>query len=154
MILRAHPYTSQNPASARQLGRLTELLAADRARSGRQHVFGAAASRELTLAECVNRSDALVSDVSGVISDYLYSGKPYAVTDMVDYGDRFAELFPLAGSGYVLRRDMANVDEVLAALLGHRPAGIGPVGHPEPLPGRLPRRVVRRGVPGRRAATN
>ncbi|MEU6074143.1 CDP-glycerol glycerophosphotransferase family protein [Micromonospora sp. NPDC047074] len=121
VILRAHPYTSQNPASARQLGRLTELLAADRARSGRQHVFGAAASRELTLTECVNRSDALVSDVSGVISDYLYSGKPYAVTDMGGEGDRFTERFPLAGSGYVLRRDMSNVDEVLAALLDTDP---------------------------------
>ncbi|PWU53475.1 CDP-glycerol glycerophosphotransferase [Micromonospora sp. S4605] len=120
VILRAHPYAAQNPTSARQLGRLTELLAADRARTGRQHVFGAAA-RELTLTECVNRSDALVSDVSGVISDYLYSGKPYAVTDMGGDGDRFTERFPLAGSGYVLSRDMANVDEVLDALLDTDP---------------------------------
>ncbi|MFF4878530.1 CDP-glycerol glycerophosphotransferase family protein [Micromonospora sp. NPDC000668] len=120
VILRAHPYTAQNPASARQLGRLTELLVADRARTGRQHVMGAAA-RELSLTECVNRSDALVSDVSGVISDYLYSGKPYAVTDMGDEGDRFVERFPLAGAGYVLRRDMSNVDDVLAALLDTDP---------------------------------
>jgi hypothetical protein len=120
VILRAHPYTAQNPASARQLGRLTELLVADRARTGRQHVVGAAA-RELSLTECVNRSDALISDVSGVISDYLYSGKPYAVTDMGDEGERFAERFPLAGSGYVLRRDMSNVDDVLTALLDTDP---------------------------------
>ncbi|RLP87485.1 CDP-glycerol glycerophosphotransferase [Micromonospora sp. BL4] len=120
VILRAHPYTAQNPASARQLGRLTELLVADRARTGRQHVVGAAA-RELSLTECVNRSDALISDVSGVISDYLYSGKPYAVTDMGDEGERFVENFPLAGSGYVLRRDMANTDEVLTALLDTDP---------------------------------
>ncbi|MFI7606189.1 CDP-glycerol glycerophosphotransferase family protein [Micromonospora sp. NPDC049366] len=121
VILRAHPYTTQNPASARQLGRLTELLAADRARTGRPHLWGAAASRDLSLVECVNRSDALVSDVSGVISDYLYSGKPFAVTDMADEGDRFRELFPLAGAGYVLRRDMANVDDVLDRLLGDDP---------------------------------
>ncbi|MGW3784309.1 CDP-glycerol glycerophosphotransferase family protein [Micromonospora chokoriensis] len=120
VILRAHPYTTQNPASARQLGRLTELLTADRARTGRQHVFGSAA-RELSLNECVNSSDALVSDVSGVISDYLYSGKPYAVTDMGGEGDRFVERFPLAGSGYVLRRDMSNVDEVLTDLLDTDP---------------------------------
>ncbi|MEW1589935.1 CDP-glycerol glycerophosphotransferase family protein [Micromonospora vinacea] len=120
VILRAHPYTAQNPASARQLGRLTELLVADRARTGRQHVVGAAA-RELSLTECVNSADALVSDVSGVISDFLYSGKPYAVTDMGDEGDRFVERFPLAGSGYVLRRDMSNVDEVLTALLDTDP---------------------------------
>ncbi|MET7668635.1 CDP-glycerol glycerophosphotransferase family protein [Micromonospora luteifusca] len=120
VILRAHPYTAQNPASARQLSRLTELLVADRARSGRQHVVGAAA-RALSLTECVNRSDALVSDVSGVISDYLYSSKPYAVTDMGDEGDQFAERFPLAASGYVLRRDLSNVDDVLTALLDTDP---------------------------------
>ncbi|MEV7985855.1 CDP-glycerol glycerophosphotransferase family protein [Micromonospora sp. NPDC085948] len=120
VILRSHPYTAQNPASARQLGRLTEMLVADRARSGRQHVVGATA-RELSLTECVNRSDALISDVSGVISDYLYSSKPYAVTDMGDEGDRFTERFPLAASGYVLRRDLSNVDEVLTALLDTDP---------------------------------
>ncbi|MFG3689996.1 CDP-glycerol glycerophosphotransferase family protein [Micromonospora sp. NPDC047740] len=121
VILRHHPYTAQNPASARQLARLTELLAADRAKTGRAHLWGAAATRELTLTDCVNRSDALVSDVSGVISDYLYSGKPYAVTDMGADGDEFVARFPLAGSGYVLRRDMSNVDEVLTELLDTDP---------------------------------
>ncbi|SCG50351.1 CDP-glycerol glycerophosphotransferase family protein [Micromonospora rifamycinica] len=121
VILRAHPYTGQNPASARQLARLTELLAADRSRTGREHLWGAAASRELSLTDCVNRSDALISDVSGVISDYLYSGKPYAVTDLGVDGDEFVARFPLAASGYVLRRDMANLDEVLAGLLDTDP---------------------------------
>ncbi|MEU7618627.1 CDP-glycerol glycerophosphotransferase family protein [Micromonospora rifamycinica] len=121
VILRAHPYTGQNPASARQLARLTELLAADRSRTGREHLWGAAASRELSLADCVNRSDALISDVSGVVSDYLYSGKPYAVTDLGVDGDEFVARFPLAASGYVLRRDMSNLDEVLAGLLDTDP---------------------------------
>ncbi|MCP3782088.1 CDP-glycerol glycerophosphotransferase family protein [Micromonospora sp. A3M-1-15] len=121
VILRAHPYTAQNPASARQLARLTELLAADRAKTGRAHLWGAAAGRDLTLTECVNRADALVSDVSGVISDWLYSGKPYAVTDMGVDGEHFVERFPLTGSGYVLRRDMSNVDEVLTELLDTDP---------------------------------
>ncbi|MFD4205662.1 CDP-glycerol glycerophosphotransferase family protein [Micromonospora tulbaghiae] len=121
VILRAHPYTGKNPASARQLARLTELLAADRAKTGRPHLWGAAASRELTLTECVNRADALVSDVSGVISDWLYSGKPYAVTDTGADGEHFVERFPLAASGYVLRRDMSNVDEVLTDLLDADP---------------------------------
>ncbi|MFG1652373.1 CDP-glycerol glycerophosphotransferase family protein [Micromonospora sp. NPDC049275] len=124
VILRAHPYTTQNPASARQLGRLTELLAADRARTGRPHVWGAAA-RGLSLVDSVNRSDALISDVSGVISDYLYSGKPFAVTDMGGEGDRFTERFPLAGAGYVLHRDMTNLDDVLGRLLGTDPMAPG-----------------------------
>ncbi|WBB81635.1 CDP-glycerol glycerophosphotransferase family protein [Micromonospora sp. WMMD882] len=121
VILRAHPYTAQNPASARQLARVTELLAADRSRTGRPHVWGVEASRTLSLVDCVNRSDALVSDVSGVISDYLYSGKPYVVTDMGADGDEFTARFPLARSGYVLRRDLADVDGVLDRLLGDDP---------------------------------
>lgn len=120
VILRAHPYTSQNPASARQLAQLHGLLSADRTRTGRKHVFGAA-SRKLSLVECVNRSDALVSDVSGVVSDYLYSGKPYAVTDMLDLGDRFPIDFPLAASGYVLRRDTPDAGAVLDLLIGQDP---------------------------------
>jgi hypothetical protein len=121
VILRAHPYTSQNPASARQLARLEQVLAEDRAATGRQHVFGADAARKMTLVECVNRSHALVSDVSAVISDYLYSGKPYAVTDRVGEGERFVQSFPLAGSGYVLRSDMSNLDDVLDRLLDTDP---------------------------------
>ncbi|MBE1488658.1 CDP-glycerol glycerophosphotransferase family protein [Plantactinospora soyae] len=121
VILRAHPYTSQNPASARQLARLEQVLAEHRAATGRQHVFGADAARKMTLVECVNRSHALVSDVSAVISDYLYSGKPYAVTDRVGEGEQFVQSFPLAGSGYVLRSDMSNLDDVLDQLLGTDP---------------------------------
>ncbi|MFY1669915.1 CDP-glycerol glycerophosphotransferase family protein [Plantactinospora sp. WMMB334] len=121
VILRAHPYTSQNPASARQLARIEQLLAEDRAGSGRPHVFGAEAARKMSLVDCVNASDALVSDVSAVISDYLYSGKPYAVTDRVGEGERFVEGFPLAGSGYVLTSDLSNLDDVLDRLLDTDP---------------------------------
>ncbi|MEO3926557.1 CDP-glycerol glycerophosphotransferase family protein [Micromonosporaceae bacterium B7E4] len=121
VILRAHPYTSQNPASARQLARIEQLLAEHRASTGRRHVFGAEAAKRMSLVDCVNASDALVSDVSAVISDYLYSGKPYAVTDRVGEGDRFVEGFPLAGSGYVLDSQMSNLDDVLDRLLDSDP---------------------------------
>ncbi len=59
--------------------------------------------------------------MSGVVSDWLYSGKPYAVTDMGTDGDRFVERFPLAAAGYVLRRDMADLDDVLTRLLDTDP---------------------------------
>ncbi|MGX7671852.1 CDP-glycerol glycerophosphotransferase family protein [Plantactinospora sp. DSM 117369] len=121
VILRAHPYTSQNPASARQLARIEQLLAEHRASTGRRHVFGAEAAKKMSLVDCVNASDALVSDVSAVISDYLYSGKPYAVTDRVGEGDRFVAGFPLAGSGYVLDSQMSNLDDVLDRLLDSDP---------------------------------
>ena len=117
VILRSHPYTSQSPTSVRLLARIEQLLAEDRASTGRRHIFGTEAARKMSLVECANRSHALVSDVSGVISDYLYSSKPYAVTDRVNEGERFTQSFPLARSGYVLRADMSNADEVLDQLL-------------------------------------
>ena len=94
-----------------------ELLAADRDRTGRQHVWGATATRTWSLAECVNRSDALISDVSGVVSDYLYSGKPFAVTNMSAPPEQFTQSFPLARAGYVLHRDLTGLDRVLDELL-------------------------------------
>jgi hypothetical protein len=117
VILREHPYTTKNPDSARQLAALQQMLAADARSTGRRHLFGRAATEELTIVDCFNRADALISDVSSVVSDFLFSSKPFAITDMVDEGEAFVETFPLARAAYVFRRDMSNVDDVLDQLL-------------------------------------
>ncbi|MBO0829929.1 MAG: CDP-glycerol glycerophosphotransferase family protein, partial [Streptosporangiales bacterium] len=117
VILREHPYTAKNPESARQLAALQQMLDADTRATGRRHLFGSAASVDLTLVECFNRADAMISDVSGVVSDFLFSKKPFAITDMVDEREEFIETFPLARAAYVFRRDMSNVDDVLDQLL-------------------------------------
>ena len=44
VILRPHPYARRDPASVRHLVRLCQILAEDRERTGREHVFGAAAT--------------------------------------------------------------------------------------------------------------
>jgi hypothetical protein len=121
VILRAHPYTSQNPVSARQLAKLEEILAEDRSRTGRPHRWGTEATRKLSLVDCINHADALLSDVSGVISDFLFSGKPFAVTDMARRGDDFTRAFPLARAAYVVRADLSGLDEVLDGLLERDP---------------------------------
>lgn len=117
VILREHPYTAKNPDSARRLAALQQMLEADARATGRKHLFGPAASTDLTLVECFNRADAMISDVSGVVSDFLFSKKPFAITDMVDEREEFVETFPLARAAYVFRRDMSNVDDVLDQLL-------------------------------------
>jgi CDP-glycerol glycerophosphotransferase (TagB/SpsB family) len=122
IILRPHPYTSSDPESVRQLARLEELLAVDQARYGRNHVWGAAATSGMSIVECFNRADAMVADVSSVISDFLYSGKPFVITDMADDAEAFAEAFPVARAAYVVRRDMSNVAEVATQLLETDPA--------------------------------
>ncbi|MEU6380243.1 hypothetical protein [Streptomyces sp. NPDC046909] len=54
--------------------------------------FGSHEHRVITGAEprlydCFNVSDAMVSDISSVVSDFIASGKPYAVTDSAALGE-------------------------------------------------------------------
>jgi hypothetical protein len=121
VVLRPHPYTDRDPGSARRIARLHQMLADDRERTGRQHVFGPAAAA-MTVFECTNRVDAMVSDISGIASDFLYSGKPFALTNMLgDAPDAFEASFPLARAAYVVDSDTANLDHVLDQLLDSDP---------------------------------
>ncbi|HEY7222801.1 MAG TPA: CDP-glycerol glycerophosphotransferase family protein [Micromonosporaceae bacterium] len=118
VVFRPHPYSAHDPASARRIAQVEAMLADDRARTRRMHVFGDAATQGLTMAECANLSDALIGDVSAVASDYLYSEKPLAIVNMGRQPvEEFADSFPLALAASVLRRDLSNLDEVLDELL-------------------------------------
>lgn len=120
VLLREHPFTRRNVAAARQLERIENLLDADAARTGRAHHWGETTAQR-TLAECFNVADALVCDVSGVASDWLYSEKPFASCDMQGEGENFTASFPLSRASYVLRGDGANLDQMLNDLLGADP---------------------------------
>lgn len=117
VIVRPHPYTRRDRRSAATLRRITQLLAEDRRRTGRPHRVGGGH----LLVTDINASDAMVCDVSAVASDYLASGKPFAITDMAGAGAAVTESFPLARAAYVLRGDAGNLPEVLDHLLGADP---------------------------------
>ncbi|ADD45297.1 CDP-glycerol glycerophosphotransferase family protein [Stackebrandtia nassauensis] len=117
VIVRPHPYTRRNPAAARQLDAVERLLAADAEASGREHKWGKTTSETMSLIDCVNAADVMVTDASGAASDWLYSEKPFAVTDPTGLGEKLAAELPLAKAAYVIRADTANLDEVCAELL-------------------------------------
>lgn len=121
VILRAHPYAARDRRCAEYLRRAGQRLAEDRARTGRRHLWGRAAGTDLTLFDCMNRSAAMVCDVSSVASDYLYTGKPMAITDMTGAGDHATAAFPVARAGYVLDRAATNLKSVLDDLLERDP---------------------------------
>lgn len=122
VIYRPHPYTRRNRQHARESDRIVALLAADTKESGRAHRYGAAASRTMSLTDCFNAADILVSDVSSVVPDFLYSEKPFAIAAMQgESRDEFARDFPVAEAGYVIDRFAANLDEVLDAITGRDP---------------------------------
>ena len=98
------------------------MLADDRRRTGREHRWGAAVVTGLSLVDCFNEADALVTDISSVANDFLYSEKPFAIVDMSrERADDLLVTMPLAKVAYVIRADLQNIDDVMAELLESDP---------------------------------
>lgn len=101
VIFRPHPYARRHPGNTRACDQIIELLTTDARETGRPHVFGPAAETEMSVVDCFNASDAMISDVSSLTSDYLMSGKPIAMAAVSAHGDAFLSGFPLSRAAYV-----------------------------------------------------
>lgn len=72
---------------------------------------------EPKLYDCFNESDAMVSDISSVVSDFIASGKPYAVTDSAALGaEEFKRQNTAVRAGVILSNGAEELDELLAAV--------------------------------------
>lgn len=120
VIFRPHPL-SRKPAEIAQVEAVEAVLRADKEATGRNHVWGKKAETTWSVADCINRSDALISDVSSVVSDYLASLKPYALVAMNHTIEEFQEQFASARSAYVIDGQLENLDDQLDLLLGADP---------------------------------
>ncbi len=116
VIFRTHPYTRTNAAYLALAEEIKAIIAADAAKTGRAHLWGAQAE-SVSLTDCVNAADVAISDISGTASDWLYCGRPFAMTDPKGFGDAYLDEFPLAKAAYLLDRKAANIEEVLDELL-------------------------------------
>ena len=69
------------------------------------------------LYDCFNHSELLVADISSVVSDYIASGKPYAIANTTGLAAaEFRRRNPTARAAYLLGRDGSQLAEVLASL--------------------------------------
>ncbi|MEU0274542.1 hypothetical protein [Streptomyces sp. NPDC006307] len=72
---------------------------------------------EPKLYDCFNESDGMVSDISSVVSDFIASGKPYAVTDSAELGvEEFKRQNTAVRAAVILSNSAAELDELLAAV--------------------------------------
>ncbi|MEU6858697.1 CDP-glycerol glycerophosphotransferase family protein [Glycomyces sp. NPDC046736] len=117
LIFRTHPYTRTNAAYQVLADEIKALIAADAAKTGRPHLWGAQAETEASLTDCVNAADVAISDISGTASDWIYSGRPFAMTDPKGFKDAYLDEFPLARAAYLLDPDAGNIEKVLDELL-------------------------------------
>ncbi|MGN9759032.1 hypothetical protein [Streptomyces sp. SD31] len=84
--------------------------------------FGSHEHRVITGAEprlydCFNVSDAMVSDISSVVSDFIASGKPYAVTDSAELGvEEFKRQNTAVRAATILSNSAAELGGLLDAV--------------------------------------
>jgi CDP-Glycerol:Poly(glycerophosphate) glycerophosphotransferase len=117
IVFRPHPLSYNKRKYRTTVRAIGRMLAADKKAAGREHVWGKQADKVWTVADCANHVDALISDVSSVVSDFLQSEKPYAMTAMQESVEDFRRQHPVARGGYVLLGDLSNLDSVLDDLL-------------------------------------
>lgn len=121
VVFRRH-FAGQNHVEAEaMIVRVNELLAADAAATGRAHRHGAAAMEE-NLIDSFNSVDAMVSDISGIVVDFMASAKPLVMyAAQFSDPDAFRAAHPTARAAYVIDRDLAGLGQALDAALGKDP---------------------------------
>lgn len=125
VIFRPHPYARRHPGNSAACDEVIALLTQSAKDTGRAHIHGPAAETEMSVFDCFNASDAMISDVSSLVSDYLISEKPFAMVAVSAHGETFLTEFPMAKAAYVMDAtragELTGVDQCLDSLLGLDP---------------------------------
>ena len=118
MIFRPHPFCKNTPQGAATIKKVQNLLAADNTANGAGHIYGAAAETKITVNEAANLSNMIVSDLSGIMSDWLFSLKPYLLVSMDQSAEAFAERYPMGRAGVVVDgREPKDFEAAITSLI-------------------------------------
>jgi hypothetical protein len=98
VVFRPHPFSHTKASDRAIIKEVHEILAAD----SNKHVFGAAAEQDLPIPDCINMCDLAISDLSGIVSDWLYSLKPYILVSMDESKAAFERRYPIASGASVV----------------------------------------------------
>lgn len=101
VIFRPHPYSLRSARYRRDIADIQAYLARTNASKGSNHMFGPEAEQS-DIVDLMNESTALISDVSSVVSDYLFSEKPFSVVCINQTLDALHSSMPLSRAAYVL----------------------------------------------------
>lgn len=115
VIFKPHPASGvQRPGMAEARVAIVDVLT----RSAGNHVYVGPDS-ELSLYECFDMADALISDISSVVTDYLYTERPLITSNPRRLPrDLFIHTFPTQRASYVLERSLENFTELMDDVLG------------------------------------
>ncbi|WP_258772378.1 CDP-glycerol glycerophosphotransferase family protein [Brachybacterium alimentarium] len=120
VIFRPHPYSRQDRGLRQACAEIQRLLETDTESTRHEHLHGDIAEQEMSVMDCFNVADAMISDVSGMVGDFLHSGKPLAMVSPRTGAREFVEEFPMARAAYVLEvvgSSPVNLQATLDALM-------------------------------------
>jgi hypothetical protein len=120
VVFRPHPAGRGDPDNAAAISDINALLAADAKATGRKHRWGKAADKP-TVGELTNQVDAMVSDVSGMVTDFLQSLKPFAMVSTKLDTEQFRARFPSSQAAYVIEGDLSTLNSALDDMFGDDP---------------------------------
>ncbi len=123
VIYKPHPLTGHRDKSATRAHRkiVAMIEAAELAKSKARHPSRADGAEprirhlvvtgpEPHLYDCFNQCDLLITDISSVVTDFLASEKPYAVTNVAGLPERaFHERYPSTEAGVLLGAALAEL---------------------------------------------
>ncbi|WP_230744705.1 CDP-glycerol glycerophosphotransferase family protein [Brevibacterium sp. CCUG 69071] len=121
VIFRPHPASRSAAKFRKIITEIQDLLAQDAETSQRTHVWGPPAEGDVSVADVANASDAMVSDVSGIVTDYMQSNKPYAMVTLRMSEKDFKAEYPTTRASYVITGDEASLNSALDDMLGDDP---------------------------------
>lgn len=118
VVYRPHPFCARTSEGAHTISLVHEILEKHTNKTGIKHVYGAAAETEITVNEAANMSDMIVSDLSGIMSDWLFSLKPYLLVSMDQSAEDFAERYPMGKTAVVVDgREPQSFDDAIKKLI-------------------------------------
>lgn len=124
IVFRPHPFSHRNAELRMARSEIIAMLEQHAAATGMEHLYGPVAEHDMSVIDCFNASDAMISDVSSVVGDFLFSGKPLAMFSTTVSAAEFIEQVPMARAAYILDAHAGSIDDldaVLEEMLGRDP---------------------------------
>lgn len=121
VIFRPHPASKFSQEHRVIISEIQKLLTEDRNRTGTPHAWGDSVEDNWSVDEAINASDAMIADVSGIVTEFMQSGKPYAMVSPKHYTAELREFSPTAEAAYVIDPSSGSIEMALDDMLGEDP---------------------------------
>lgn len=107
LVFKAHPMSYKDPNSQKFLEDISDTI--NKAARNSAEVLDDTSDA----ISVFNISDILISDISSVVIDFLYSKKPYIITNTSNFDLQDVTKYPCIKGGYLLTPDADNIIEVI-----------------------------------------